>query len=252
MSIQAISWAMEYQDLPVDGRTGRLSSSAKLVLIALANHADRDGSNCFPSIDTICWYTGMSERAVQYTLRQLEEHGTIWKTPNPLVRAAKIDDPRKRPQSYDIVPLGAAEQEGKPTAAPKRSRGAKSTQSRGANSAKTLHPNRPGTVLNPEPSKKSSSSQAMTDSSANLEDRHEDRSDPDPKLRGYPAAWDEQDAAEDAHDARVARDMARLEDEPGIDYFEPGEEAMSWDMLMRGEPYAKVLALIRKQRRLAA
>lgn len=151
MSIQVLGWALEYQDLPLDNRTGRPSPSAKLVLIALANHADRDGANCFPSVDTICWYTGLSERAVQYTLRELENHGTIRKTPNPLVLEVKVGDPRKRPQSYDIVPsaaTGAA-----PHDVPKRrSRGAKSTGSRGAKSAASLHPNRPLTVLTPEPS----------------------------------------------------------------------------------------------------
>ena len=109
MSIQAVAWALEYQDLPLDKRTGRMASAAKLVLIALANHAGPDGCDAFPSVDTIERYTGLSERAVRYTLDALEAHGTIAPTPNPLRRDTTISRGDKRPVSYDLVamPRGA-------------------------------------------------------------------------------------------------------------------------------------------------
>lgn len=103
MSLQALAWAIEYQDLPRDERSGRIQSSCKLVLQALANHAGPGGGDCFPSIETIIYYTGLSERAVQYALRAMEEHGTIAETPDPLVRASTITRPDKRPKSYDLV-----------------------------------------------------------------------------------------------------------------------------------------------------
>lgn len=47
----------------------------RLVLISLANHADRDGANAFPTVPTIARESGaLSERSVQYALHSLE-HG---------------------------------------------------------------------------------------------------------------------------------------------------------------------------------
>jgi hypothetical protein len=141
MSIQAVAWALEYQDLPLDGRTGRMASAAKLVLIALANHASPEGTDTFPSVDTISRYTGLSERAVQYTLAALVEHGTIAATQNPLRRDETLR-PNHRPTSYDLVAM--------------RARGAKSPQgckvgaSRGAKSGRDFAPE-PSLEPNPEP-----------------------------------------------------------------------------------------------------
>lgn len=106
MSVQVISWALEFQDLPLDSRTGRPDSGCAFVLVALANHADRDGCNSFPSIETVCWYTKLSERTVQYKLRSLEEAGVIVRTPDPLIRSATIQHPGKQPTSWDIVAYG--------------------------------------------------------------------------------------------------------------------------------------------------
>ena len=134
MSIQAVAWALEFQDLPLDGRTGRPDSGAAFVLVALANHADENGCNSFPAVATISRYTKLSERAIQYKLRALEEHGTIAKTPNPLIRAATIQRADHQPQSYDLV----AFQRGA-----KSPNGVQSPMPRGAKSMETLHPNRP-------------------------------------------------------------------------------------------------------------
>lgn len=53
-----------------------LKSSPKLVLISLADQADDDGW-CFPSIQSLMNRTGLSERAVQMQLNELEGMGAI-------------------------------------------------------------------------------------------------------------------------------------------------------------------------------
>lgn len=103
MTLQVVGWAIEFRDLPRDERTGRIKGSCKLVLMALANYAGRSGEDCFPAVATIMDETGLSERGVQYALRDLEEHGTIVRTADPLVRASTISRPDKWPISYDIV-----------------------------------------------------------------------------------------------------------------------------------------------------
>ena len=110
MSLQALAWAIEYQDLPRDERSGRIKSSCKLVLQALANFAGPGGGDCFPAVETIVYHTGLSERAVQLALRELTEYGTIAETADPLVRASTIHRPDKRPRSYDLLAFQRARQ----------------------------------------------------------------------------------------------------------------------------------------------
>lgn len=43
------------------------------VLLVLADFADDDGTNAYPSVDRISWKTGYSERQVQRILRQLDQ-----------------------------------------------------------------------------------------------------------------------------------------------------------------------------------
>lgn len=61
-------WAWE-----VDG----LTSSTKLVLLSLAQHANEDGQNSFPSVATIAGECRMSERTVQNALKALEAEGYV-------------------------------------------------------------------------------------------------------------------------------------------------------------------------------
>lgn len=105
MSIAAVGWALRFDDLPADKRTDEPSSSCAFVLVVLAEHASPEGTDSFPSVDTICKCTKLTERTVRYALRALEGHGTIRPTPVPLVRDGSISDPRKRPQSYDLAPF---------------------------------------------------------------------------------------------------------------------------------------------------
>lgn len=63
MSMAAIRWAFEQI-----ARAG-----AKLVLLCLAWHSDRDGRNAFPGVKTISAETGLDERTVRRHLDALEE-----------------------------------------------------------------------------------------------------------------------------------------------------------------------------------
>mgnify|MGYP001156489285 CR=1 FL=1 len=51
--------------------------SSKLVLLALADHANDDGTGARPGLSRLGVKTGLSRRAVQRALAHLEEHGLI-------------------------------------------------------------------------------------------------------------------------------------------------------------------------------
>lgn len=68
MSVHVISWVLRHSE----ARLGE-----RLVLIVLADHADGDGDNAFPSVETIGREALLSERQVQRCLRDLESDGFI-------------------------------------------------------------------------------------------------------------------------------------------------------------------------------
>lgn len=47
------------------------------VLMALADHADDDGTNCYPAIAYVAWKTGYSERQVRRVMKQLRDTGAL-------------------------------------------------------------------------------------------------------------------------------------------------------------------------------
>lgn len=53
------------------------SSNTRLVALAIADRVNGDTKECFPSVADLANRTGLSERAVQRHLRQLESEGTI-------------------------------------------------------------------------------------------------------------------------------------------------------------------------------
>lgn len=67
MSLQAIVWALD-QKVP---------AIAKLVLISIGNCADKDGANAFPGQKTIAEDACLSERAVRYWIKWLEDGGWL-------------------------------------------------------------------------------------------------------------------------------------------------------------------------------
>ena len=54
-----------------------VSGGEQLLLLALADYADDDGENIYPSIDRIAWKTGYSTRAVRYILKGLRERRVL-------------------------------------------------------------------------------------------------------------------------------------------------------------------------------
>lgn len=68
MSVHVISWVMENSD----ERLGR-----RLVLLVLADHAKKDGTNAWPSIDTIAHEARLSRAQVIRCLNELKEAEAI-------------------------------------------------------------------------------------------------------------------------------------------------------------------------------
>ena len=68
MSVQAITWVLEQSD-------SRLA--ARHVLISIANHADREGKNSWPSVETIAFESHLSKREVQRSFKILTESGEL-------------------------------------------------------------------------------------------------------------------------------------------------------------------------------
>ena len=68
MSIECMAWVLEQQGLePVD----------KLVLLGIANHADRDGGNAWPSLATLALYVGRGDQTVRRSIRELQKRGLL-------------------------------------------------------------------------------------------------------------------------------------------------------------------------------
>lgn len=94
MAVEAISWALNHAQCE--------SSTQKLVLIALANHASPDGTGAFPSVERICRYTCLSERTVRATLASLKASGLIVEC-DPRIVEAYIPRSDRRPRGYNLV-----------------------------------------------------------------------------------------------------------------------------------------------------
>jgi hypothetical protein len=70
MSVEAIGWV--FHNHPPD-----MSGSELLLLLALADRADKFGGKCFPGQDHLAQKTGLKERAIRYNLRKLEARGIL-------------------------------------------------------------------------------------------------------------------------------------------------------------------------------
>lgn len=91
MSIEALVWALN--EAPVDDPV-RL-----LVLVGLANHADADGRNAFPSDTTLAEYARCSTRTVLRHRQTMEAQGVIRRGDQSLVERYRAD---RRPVVWDI------------------------------------------------------------------------------------------------------------------------------------------------------
>lgn len=90
-----MSWALS---LPIESLK---DSSARHVLLCLANYAGSNGAGAFPSASTLAQDTGLSERTVRYKLDDLEKVGLILKG-NQAIAAVHIDRHDRRPVVYDL------------------------------------------------------------------------------------------------------------------------------------------------------
>ncbi|MBX7275465.1 helix-turn-helix domain-containing protein [Pseudomonas sp. ERGC3:05] len=90
-----MSWALS---LPTETLK---DSSARHVLLCLANYAGSNGAGAFPSASTLAQDTGLSERTVRYKLDDLEKSGLIQKG-NQAIAAVHIDRHDRRPVVYDL------------------------------------------------------------------------------------------------------------------------------------------------------
>ncbi|MEF9673989.1 helix-turn-helix domain-containing protein [Pseudomonas sp. PCH446] len=106
-----MSWALS---LPIQSLK---DSSARHVLLCLANYAGSNGAGAFPSASTLAQDTGLSERTVRYKLDDLEQAGWI-KKGNQAIAAVHIDRHDRRPVVYDLQLLRGA------NPAPRSERGA--------------------------------------------------------------------------------------------------------------------------------
>lgn len=68
MSVQALSWVLEYS---------QSKHGARLTLLSIANHARHDGSGAWPSVDTIARESRLTAREVQLAIRKLEKLGEL-------------------------------------------------------------------------------------------------------------------------------------------------------------------------------
>lgn len=97
MSIQAMAWAIEQQEVRESG--------SRHVLLCLCNYADQAGDAVFPSVERLARDTGMDRRSVQRQLRKLERAIVIVKS-NPSIVAVHIKRLDRRPQCYRVNMTG--------------------------------------------------------------------------------------------------------------------------------------------------
>lgn len=96
MSVHAMSWAMKIPKAELE------DSSARHVLLVLANYAGSEGKGAFPSASKLSAETGLSERTVRYKLDLLREAGWISRG-NQAIAAVHIDQHDRRPVVYDLA-----------------------------------------------------------------------------------------------------------------------------------------------------
>lgn len=91
MSIEAVSWALSTQRVA--------TPMQRLVLIAVANHADKRGQSAWPSQETLAEYCCCSSRTIRRQLSELEESGVIRRGDQRLVSHFRGG---YRPVVYDV------------------------------------------------------------------------------------------------------------------------------------------------------
>ena len=92
MSVAAVDWALRRAPAGAD-------ASARLVLVYLADRADDEGRDAFPSIATLVEQSHLSRSTIKRILRRLEEQGLISRGDQLKVAHYRID---RRPVVWDL------------------------------------------------------------------------------------------------------------------------------------------------------
>jgi DNA-binding transcriptional ArsR family regulator len=121
------------------------SGTGKLILLGIANHADENGENAWPSVRTLARYASVSERSAQYALRKLEDAGMI--VVHRQAGGTQHTPSDRRPNLYSVVMAGVQH------ASPRPPSGVQPASPRGATSfVHGVQPTAPEPSLNrPEP-----------------------------------------------------------------------------------------------------
>lgn len=96
MSFQAMTWAQEAS------KAHNLPPLRRLVLLTMANYADQDGDNVFPSLSTLVEDTGLSKNAIRGHIRAMQESGLILEA-DPSIARAKIKRADRIPNVYRLA-----------------------------------------------------------------------------------------------------------------------------------------------------
>ena len=80
MSVNLMSaiFQAEFFDLKDENGNVTKASTAKLVLLAMADHANDEGEGIYPSIETLCRKTALSPQTIRNTFDALRYNGIIF------------------------------------------------------------------------------------------------------------------------------------------------------------------------------
>ena len=129
-----MTWALEM------GRSHELEAAPRLLLLCMANYADAEGHNVFPSNATLQNDTGLSESSIRRHTRRLEALGLI-APDDPAYAAIKIKRADKRPNVYRLLLNDAERHERRGvTMTPRKATGGHSDRQRGVKRGVTVTP----------------------------------------------------------------------------------------------------------------
>jgi hypothetical protein len=113
-----------------------LKPTQKLVLLALADHADDDGSNCYPSMERLEKKTALGLRRLQQIIGELQAAGYVSREINAATGSRGQIAGNRRPNHYELcIPDHSPSSTG---AKPGSQQGRNSVQERGTESPPTL------------------------------------------------------------------------------------------------------------------
>ncbi len=145
MSVKVMSWVWDHS---------KTRGNDRLVLLAIADSADHDGTNAFPAIETLMRKTGLSRRSVQRSIRNTEQRGEL----RIELNAGLGHRPDRRSNMFTVLmdgtPRSSSEAERGARLTPRDENGAPNTTERGAKYDRTGRHTDALSVLDPslEPS----------------------------------------------------------------------------------------------------